>query len=127
MALPQSATQTGKTAQQNADYAAGLRAGQAYAERTPGDGSQEERAKAKSELLLRKSIGFAYEAQAGEPQSEGESAARQKRKLEEEQLTREERNMTPEQAAAIYKLEYWDKLDGDQIALQPLAEILFAF
>ncbi|MBB4126397.1 type VI secretion system secreted protein VgrG [Xanthomonas translucens] len=37
------------------------------------------------------------------------------------------RALTPEQAAAIYKLEYWDKLDGDQIASQPLAEILFDF
>lgn len=37
------------------------------------------------------------------------------------------RALTPEQAGAIYKLEYWDKLDGDQIASQPLAEILFDF
>lgn len=37
------------------------------------------------------------------------------------------RALTPEQAGAIYKLEYWDKLDGDQIASQALAEILFDF
>jgi len=37
------------------------------------------------------------------------------------------RALNPEQAGAIYKLEYWDKLDGDQIASQPLAEILFDF
>ncbi len=37
------------------------------------------------------------------------------------------RALTPEQAGAIYKQEYWDKLDGDQIASQPLAEILFDF
>jgi len=37
------------------------------------------------------------------------------------------RALTPEQAGAIYKQEYWNKLDGDQIASQPLAEILFDF
>ncbi|MDL5364561.1 glycosyl hydrolase 108 family protein [Xanthomonas sp. NCPPB 2654] len=35
--------------------------------------------------------------------------------------------LTPMQAAAIYKQDYWDKLDADQIASQPLAEILFDF
>ncbi|WP_369976132.1 glycoside hydrolase family 108 protein [Xanthomonas bundabergensis] len=37
------------------------------------------------------------------------------------------RALTPEQAGAIYKQAYWDRLDGDQIASQALAEILFDF
>ncbi|MFC6841706.1 glycoside hydrolase family 108 protein [Xanthomonas theicola] len=37
------------------------------------------------------------------------------------------RALTPEQAGVIYKQAYWDGVDGDQIASQPLAEILFDF
>jgi len=37
------------------------------------------------------------------------------------------RALTPEQAGVIYRTAYWDKLDGDQIASQLLAEILFDF
>jgi len=34
---------------------------------------------------------------------------------------------TDDQAATIYKALYWDAIRGDQIALQPLANILFDF
>jgi Putative secretion activating protein len=37
------------------------------------------------------------------------------------------RALTVEQAAVLYKQAYWDRLDGDQIATQALAEILFDF
>lgn len=37
------------------------------------------------------------------------------------------RALTVEQAGVIYRAAYWDKLDGDQIASQPLAEIVFDF
>lgn len=35
--------------------------------------------------------------------------------------------LTDAQAGTIYKALYWDKVRGDQIALQPLAEIVFDF
>jgi lysozyme family protein len=37
------------------------------------------------------------------------------------------KTLTDEQAAAIYKALYWDRIRGDQISLQPLAEIVFDF
>jgi lysozyme family protein len=37
------------------------------------------------------------------------------------------KNLTEEQAARIYKVEYWDKILGDHIEFQPLAEIMFDF
>ncbi|MCC4595048.1 N-acetylmuramidase [Xanthomonas campestris pv. phormiicola] len=37
------------------------------------------------------------------------------------------RPLAPQQAGVIYRHAYWDMLDGDQIASQPLAEILFDF
>lgn len=37
------------------------------------------------------------------------------------------RALTARQAATIYKALYWDKVRGDDIALQPLAEIVFDF
>ncbi|KAF1008867.1 MAG: hypothetical protein GAK28_00499 [Luteibacter sp.] len=37
------------------------------------------------------------------------------------------RALTDEQAGTIYKALYWDAVRGDQIALQPLANIVFDF
>lgn len=37
------------------------------------------------------------------------------------------RALTDDQAATIYKALYWDAIRGDQIALQPLANIIFDF
>lgn len=37
------------------------------------------------------------------------------------------RALTEPQAAALYKALYWDRIDADAIALQPLAEIVFDF
>ena len=37
------------------------------------------------------------------------------------------KNLTDDQAKQIYKLEYWDKVHGDDIQLQDLAEIVFDF
>ncbi|WCM93098.1 N-acetylmuramidase [Acidovorax sp. NCPPB 2350] len=37
------------------------------------------------------------------------------------------RALTLEQVGLIYRQEYWDKVDGDQIASQAMAEILFDF
>lgn len=37
------------------------------------------------------------------------------------------RALTDAQAATIYKALYWDKVHGDEIALQPLANIVFDF
>jgi lysozyme family protein len=37
------------------------------------------------------------------------------------------REMTDRQAAKIYKVEYWDRIYGDDISLQPLADIVFDF
>ncbi|MFC5740925.1 glycoside hydrolase family 108 protein [Dyella tabacisoli] len=37
------------------------------------------------------------------------------------------RALTPAQAGVIYKAMYWDRIGGDTIALQPLAEIVFDF
>ena len=79
----------------SADYEAGLRAGQAYAARTPGDAGQEERAKMKAERDARMNIGFAYEPRSNAAQSPEERVARLKRKLAEE--GRSESEMSPEQ------------------------------
>lgn len=35
--------------------------------------------------------------------------------------------LTPDQAKVIYKAEYWDKIHGDEIDCQPLANIIFDF
>ncbi|WP_396268094.1 glycoside hydrolase family 108 protein [Ideonella sp.] len=37
------------------------------------------------------------------------------------------RELTERQAAKIYKVEYWDRTYGDDISLQPLADIVFDF
>jgi lysozyme family protein len=37
------------------------------------------------------------------------------------------RALTDAQAATIYKALYWDKVHGDEVALQPLANIVFDF
>ncbi|OCG94277.1 N-acetylmuramidase, partial [Xanthomonas euvesicatoria] len=37
------------------------------------------------------------------------------------------RALTDAQAGVIYKAQYWDRLRADQIALQPLANIVFDF
>ena len=37
------------------------------------------------------------------------------------------KNLTDDQAGVIYKHEYWDKIHGDDIAFQPLADIIFDF
>lgn len=37
------------------------------------------------------------------------------------------RKLTDAQAGTIYKALYWDKVHGDEIALQPLANIVFDF
>lgn len=37
------------------------------------------------------------------------------------------RDLRPDQAAVIYRKMYWDPIDGDAIALQLLAEIVFDF
>ncbi|MBB5941039.1 N-acetylmuramidase [Xanthomonas sp. 3307] len=37
------------------------------------------------------------------------------------------RALTVEQAATIYQHEYWDRIGADQIASQPLAELVFDF
>ncbi|MES2317585.1 MAG: glycosyl hydrolase 108 family protein [Pseudomonadota bacterium] len=37
------------------------------------------------------------------------------------------RDLSKAQAAKIYKIEYWDATFGDDIAFQPLADILFDF
>lgn len=37
------------------------------------------------------------------------------------------KNITDEQAGVIYKHEYWDKIHGDDIDFQPLADIIFDF
>ncbi|SFE06730.1 glycoside hydrolase family 108 protein [Paracidovorax konjaci] len=47
--------------------------------------------------------------------------------LQEPPTLQDLRALTDEQAGAIYKQEYWDRLYGDQIASQTLAEILFDF
>ncbi|MBT0569629.1 hypothetical protein KIK84_04785 [Curvibacter sp. CHRR-16] len=37
------------------------------------------------------------------------------------------RNLTDEQAGRIYKVEYWDRIYGDDFSFQPLANIVFDF
>lgn len=37
------------------------------------------------------------------------------------------RELSERQAAKIYKVEYWDRIFGDDISLQPLADIVFDF
>lgn len=37
------------------------------------------------------------------------------------------KSITAEQAGKIYKIEYWDRMFGDEISFQPLADIMFDF
>jgi len=37
------------------------------------------------------------------------------------------KDMTDDQAGKIYKAQYWDRIFGDQIEFQPLADIMFDF